>query len=78
MTKKRKVCSPPQGDRSDNYEELKEFIVRENSKCVEEIKTANERRIAAVEASLTFALDSITAVSQRQYSADIDIVQLKK
>ena len=78
MTKRRKVCSPAQGEQSDSYTELKEFIVRENSKCVAEIKDANERRIAAVEESLNFALDSLAAVSQRQHSADLDIVDLRK
>ena len=78
MTKKRKVCSPPQGDQRENYEELKEFIVSENAKCVSEIREVNERRIAAVEESLNFALDSLTALSQRQHSADLDIVHLKK
>ena len=78
MAKKRKVCSPLQGDKSDVCEELKNFIASENVKCVEAIKESNERRIAAVEESLTFALDSLSAVSRRQQRADRDIVRLKE
>ena len=78
MTKKRKVCSPSQEGQRDMCSELKEFIVSENAKCVKEIKDSNNRRIVALEESLSFALDSLTAVSERQRSADTDIIQLRK
>ncbi|KAF0287851.1 Brevican core protein [Amphibalanus amphitrite] len=80
MGKRRKVCSPSQEGPSDGdiCAELKEFIVSENSKCVKEIRDSNDRRIAAVEESLSFAMDSLTAMSERQRSADIDILQLQR
>ena len=78
MTKKRKTaCSPPEGD-NDICAELKRFIVQENSKCVSEIKASNERRLTALESSLSFAMDSLAAVSDRQHSADLDIVELRR
>ncbi|KAF0300618.1 hypothetical protein FJT64_003284 [Amphibalanus amphitrite] len=78
MTKKRKVCSPSQEGQRDLCSELKEFIVSENAKCVKEIKDSNDRRLAALEESLSFAMDSLSAVSERQRSADTDIIQLRK
>ena len=78
MTKKRKACSPTDGVQSDLCEELKKFIVEENAKCVREIQAACDGRLVAIEESLSFAMDSLTAVSNRQYSADLDIVQLRK
>ena len=74
------MCSPSQEGPSDGdiCAELKEFIVSENSKCVKEIRDSNDRRIAAVEESLSFAMDSLTAISERQRSADIDILQLQR
>ena len=78
MTKKRKACSPPQENQSDLCAELKEFIVKENAKCVKEIKDSNERRISAMEDSLSFAMDAISSVSARQTSADRDIRTLQK
>ena len=78
MTKKRKAaCSPAEGD-GDICSELKKFIVQENAKCVKEIKESNERRLTALETSLSFAMDSLTAVSDRQRSADMDIVELRR
>lgn len=77
MTKKRKVCSPQTGE-SEICADLKAFIVQENAKCVKEIKESNERRLVAIEESLSFALDSITAVSERQQSADVDILDLQR
>ena len=78
MTKKRKACSPTQDNQSDLCAELKEFIVKENAKCVKEIKDSNERRISAMEDSLSFAMDAISSVSARQTSADRDIRTLQK
>ena len=80
MTKKRKACSPTQdGAGSTSFcEELKAFIVSENAKCVKEIRDSNDRRLGAIEESLSFALDSLAAVSNRQHSADVDIVQLRR
>ena len=78
MTKKRKAYSPTQDGQSDVCAELKEFIVRENAKCVKEIKDSNDRRLVAVEESLSFAMDSLRTISDRQHSADVDIVALRK
>ena len=80
MPKRRKVCYPAQGERSevDICAELKEFIVLENAKCVKEIRGSNNRRFVALQESLSFAMDSLTAVSERQHSADVDILQLQK
>ena len=74
MNKKRKASSPSQREQSDVYSELKVFIASENAKCVKEIKDSNDRSIVAVEVSLSFALDSLAAVTQRQQSADYDII----
>ena len=71
MNKKRKVCSPSQREQRDSCAELKEFITRENARCVKEIQDSNDRRIGALDESLSFAMDSLTAVSERQHSADI-------
>ena len=78
MTKKRKVCSPSQEGQSDICAELKQFIVQENAKCVKEIKDSNDKRLSALEESLSFAMDSIAVVSDRQRSTDIDIVELQR
>ncbi|KAF0295826.1 hypothetical protein FJT64_006704 [Amphibalanus amphitrite] len=80
MPKRRKVCSPAQEGQSDGdiCAELKEFIARENAKCVKEIRDSNDKRLVAIEESLSFAMDSLTAVSERQHSADTDILQLQK
>ena len=80
MPKRRKVCSPAQGEQSetDICAELKEFIARENVKCVKEIRDSNDRRLVAIEESLSFTMDSLKAVSERQNSADIDIIQLQR
>ena len=45
---------------------------------MKEIQDSNDRHIGALEESLSFAMDSLTAVSERQHSADIDIVLLRK
>ena len=58
--------------------DLKDFIVRENAKSVKEIKESNDRRLVAVEESLSFAMDTLRAVSDRQHSADMDIVALQR
>ena len=58
MTKKRKGCSPTQESPSDRFAELKAFMERENAK---EIKEYNDKRMSALEESLSFALDSMTA-----------------
>ena len=81
MNKKRKVSSPVQagqGDFSAMCNELKSFIVSENAKCVAQIKETNDRRLGAVEESLTFAMDSIAALSGRQNVANSNIEELKK
>ncbi|XP_043246750.1 uncharacterized protein LOC122394155 [Amphibalanus amphitrite] len=80
MPKRRKVCSPAQGEQSDIdiCAELKEFIAQENVKCVKEIRDSNDRRLMAIEESLSFAMDSLKAVSDRQNSADMDIIQLQR
>ena len=78
MTKKRKACSPTQDDSNNICAELKAFIVSENAKCVKEIRDSNDRRLRAVEKSLSFALDSLSAVSNRQHSANVDIVQPRR
>ena len=78
MTKKRKACSPTQEAQRDMCAELKEFIVRENAKSVKEIKDSNDRRLIAIEESLSFAMDGLAAVSDRQRSADSDISHLKR
>ena len=70
MPKRRKVCSPSSEEQRDFCDKLKQFIVSENEKCVSEIKKSNDRRIGALEESLSFAMDSLIAVSQRQNSAD--------
>ncbi|KAF0302163.1 hypothetical protein FJT64_025705 [Amphibalanus amphitrite] len=59
-------------------DELKTFIASENTKCVREVKEANDRRMQAVEDSLSFALDSVTALSNRQKSADSELMELKR
>ena len=58
--------------------ELKDFIVRENAKCVEAIRDSNERRMAAMEEAVSFAMDSISNIAARQQSADADILQLRR
>ena len=58
--------------------ELKDFIVRENAKCVEAIRDSNERRMAAIEEAVSFAMDSISNIAARQQSADADILQLRR
>ena len=78
MPKRRKVGSPSNEEQRDICAELKDFIVSENEKCVREIKKSNDRRIGALEESLSFAMDSIAAVSQRQSSADSNILQLQR
>ena len=78
MTKKRKVCSPTQEEQSDICAELKRFIVQENAKCVKEIKDSNDRRLVAIEESLSFSMDALTAVSDRQRTATKDIVELQR
>ena len=80
MTKKRKVSSPVQGltDFGDICGDLKKFIAEESAKCVKEIKDSNERRLTAMEESLSFVLDSIAAVSNRLRSADAVIMQLQR
>ena len=78
MPKRRKVGSPSNEEQRDICAELKDFIVSENEKCVREIEKSNDRRIGALEESLSFAMDSITAVSQRQSSADSNILQLQR
>ena len=87
MTKKRKAASPilpcqnesdPKVISSDQYEELKGFIVRENAKSVEAIRESNERRLAAIEDSLSFTMDTVSTVAARQQSADRDIIALRK
>ena len=45
---------------------------------MKEIRDSNDRRLGAIEESLPFALDSLAAVSNRQHSADVDIVQLRR
>ena len=77
MNKKRKASSPGQGQ-SDMCADLKQFIAKENAKSVKEIKESNEKRMAAIEESLTFAMDALSAVSERQKSAEQDIGELKK
>lgn len=79
MNKKRKVSSPAQGqsELSVVSDDLKKFIAEENEKCVKQIKDSNERRLTAMEESLSFTMDSLAALSDRQRSADIDIVQLQ-
>ena len=42
------------------------------------ISDISERRFTGVKESPNFALDSLTAALQRQHSADLEIVQLKK
>ena len=84
MTKKRKVSSPPQEgqsgvqSQSELYADLKGFITRENAKCVKQIQESNDKRLVALEESLAFALDSVTAVSSRQNSANVAIQVLQK
>ena len=82
MTKNRKAGSPSQEGQSDiNLGDLKEFIMMENAKNVKDIKESNERRLSAVEDSLSFtmdAADALTSVSARQQSADQDILMLQK
>ena len=78
MTKKRKACSPKEDDKQDMCAELKDFIVRDNAKCVKEIKDSNDRCLTALENLLSFSMDGLKAVSDRQYSADLDILQLKR
>ena len=78
MTKRRKVSSPVQEGQSDICAELKTFITQENAKFVREIKDSNERRLTALEDSLSFAMDSLAAVSNRQRSADSDILELQR
>ena len=80
MNKKRKVSSPVQGqsELSVVSDDLKKFIAKENEKCVKQIKDSNERRLSAMEESLSFTMDSLAALSDRQRSADIDIVQLQR
>ena len=81
MTKKRKAGSPAQSgnlDLSDMCDELKTFIASENTKCVREVQEASERRMRAMEDSLSFALDSVTALSDRQRSADTEVIELKR
>ena len=63
---------------SDLCAQLKEFIVKENTKCVAEIKESNDRRLAALKDSLTFSMDALSSVSSRQNSAVVDIRELKK
>ena len=71
------MCSPgPQDEGS--CADLNDFISRENEKCVRQIKESNDRRIGALEESLSFASDSIKAMSDRQHSADIDIRELQR
>ena len=57
------------------YESL---FKQSNEKCVRKIKESNDRRIGALEESLSFASDSIKAMSDRQHSADIDIRELQR
>ena len=78
MTKKRNAASSPAEGEGDICTELKKFIVQENAKCVKEIKESSDRRLTALETSLSFAMDSIAAVSDRQRSADTDIVELRR
>lgn len=84
MTKKRKVNSPKQdGHREmqssdDMCTELKEFIARENAKCVRQIKESNDQRLVAIEESLSFAIDSVKTVSDRQNSAKVAIQELQR
>ena len=60
------------------YAELKLFITQENAKTVKEIKDSNERRLVAIEDALSFAMDSLTAVSERQRTASQDIQRLQR
>ena len=78
MTKKRKVCSPSQEGQKDLCADLKDFIVQENAKCVKEIRDSNERRMGALEESLAFSLDALSAISTRQNSADRNISMLQR
>ena len=89
MGKKRKAGSPlqqsqggtgvePDQRQIDLCAELKDFIVSENAKCVAAIQDTNERRIAAMEQSLSFTMDSISTLAARQQSADWDILQLRR
>ena len=68
------------GEESQNdiCAELKDFIVRENAKCVEAIRDSNERRMAATEEAVSFAMDSLSNIAARQQSADTDILQLRR
>ena len=65
-TKRRKPNSPAQAQQgeSDICAELKLFITQENAKSVKEIKDSNERRLEALEDALSFAMDSLMAVSE--------------
>ena len=67
MTKKQKrrheSGTPEKED--GTTEELKAFIEEKNGEAVAEIKRALDERIAAIEQSLNFAFDSITATSQK-------------
>ena len=78
MTKKRKAGTQTQEGPSDPYAELKRFIIQENEKCVREITASNDKRLTAIEDSLSFALDAVKAVSDRQNSADYDILVLQR
>ena len=78
MTKKRKVNSPMQEGHSDLCADLKDFIVKENAKCVKEIKDSNDRRLVALEDSLSFTMDALTSVSARQKSAEQHIHSLQR
>ena len=76
--KKRKVNSPLQEGPSDLCANLKDFIVKENAKSVKEIKDSNNRRLAALEDSLSFTMDPLTSVSARQKSTEQHIYSLEK
>ena len=66
MAKKRKVCSPAQEGQKDICAGLKYSIVQENAKCVKEIRDSNKWRLEALEESLTFSVDALSAIPTRQ------------
>ena len=50
----------------------------ENVKSVKEIKDSNDRRLVALEDSLSFTMDALTSISARQKSAEQHIHSLEK
>ena len=86
MTKIRQAGSPLRKSRTGALEEsqcdtcadLKDFIMRENARSVEAIRSSNERRLAAVEEALSFSMDTLSNVAARQQSYGRDILQLRQ